>query len=113
MSFFFGKIDWSMNFGPRWAGDCSRMTYLKSGTYLGKNIDPNAFTDVPLVREDDQKIPAHSIVLSLPNGVSEIDPKYHHLVGKIFSNTQRNQTVYAKTYLNQPHCSLILGEAKT
>ena len=59
------------------------MTYQKSGTYLGKNIDPNAFTDVPLVREDDQKIPAHSNVLALSNGVSENHPEYHHLVGKI------------------------------
>ena len=58
------------------------MNYKKPGPYLGKTIDPNGFTDVPLVREDDQKIPAHSIVQALPNGVSEMDPKYHHLVGK-------------------------------
>ena len=58
------------------------MAYTKSGTNLGKTIDPKEFNDVPLVQEDDQKILAHSIVLALLNGVSEIDPKYHHLVGK-------------------------------
>ena len=60
----------------------SRKTYQKSGIPLGKTTDSKDITDVPIVQEDDQKIPAHNIVLALPNGVSEIDPKYHHLVGK-------------------------------
>ena len=58
------------------------MTYQKSGTNLGEVTDPKDYTDVPLVKEDDQKIPVHSIGLALPNNVSVIDPKYHHLVGK-------------------------------
>ena len=58
------------------------MTYQKSGKNLGEVTDPKDFTDVPLVKEDDQKIPVHSIGLALPNNVSVIDPKYHHLVGK-------------------------------
>ena len=58
------------------------MTYQKSGTNLGEVTDPKDYTDVPLVKVDDQKIPVHSIGLALPNNVSEIDPKYHHLVGK-------------------------------
>ena len=58
------------------------MANQKSGTNVGKTIDPLEFTDVSLLKEDDQMIPAHSIVLALPNGVSEIDPKYHRLEGK-------------------------------
>ena len=61
---------------------CVRIAYQKSGTNIGKTIDPPEFTDEPLVKEYDQKIPAHSIVLALPNSVSEMDPKYHHLGGK-------------------------------
>ena len=61
------------------------MTYQKSGTNLGEVTDPKDYTDVPLVKEDDQKIPVRSIGLALPNNVSEIDPKYQHLVGKHMS----------------------------
>ena len=90
------------------------MAYQKPGTNIGKTIDLLEFTDVSLVKEDDQMIPAHSIVLALPNSVSEMDPKYHCLgPGEIFSNTQQNQMVYVKTHLKQPHCSMILRDVKT
>ena len=73
-----------------------KMACQKSGTNLGKTIDPKEFTDVPLVQEDDQKIPAHRIVLALPNGVSEIDPKYHHLGGKNIFKPSRTKWFMSK-----------------
>ena len=40
------------------------------GQNLDKTIDPKEFADVPLAREDDQKITAHSVVLATRSPIS-------------------------------------------